>query len=255
MRPEEDSPRPSPRSRSVLGAAVAPAATMHPTLGAKLAGMGEHGVVNFQSNASKGQLCWTFDVMTKGSRAPRSATAPAWSSRSSGPRYKAKSCAAVSDEGARADRGEARLLPRLGRHEGAHPGELRGTLFAGMAHMSGCRRRHGRDARRAAAAEAGRRAVFLGTVLGGVSRSTGARPAGASSRRDRAGRVAHPAPPVRAAGGSTRSPARCRASTSRPGGSTSAATSRSRRRSPTRSCGRCRRSSRSRRSTASPAGR
>ena len=39
---------------------------MHPTLGAKLSGMGEHGVVNLQSNATNGQLCWTFDVMTDG---------------------------------------------------------------------------------------------------------------------------------------------------------------------------------------------
>ena len=50
----------------VLGAGVAGAATMHPVLGAKLAGMGEHGVVNLQSKAAKGQLCWTFDVMTNG---------------------------------------------------------------------------------------------------------------------------------------------------------------------------------------------
>ncbi|MGD5339931.1 hypothetical protein QUS67_22620, partial [Xanthomonas citri pv. citri] len=53
---------------TVFGALVlagsALADTMHPTLGAKLTGMGEHGVVNLQ--AKNGHLCWTFDVPTKG---------------------------------------------------------------------------------------------------------------------------------------------------------------------------------------------
>ena len=45
-----------------LGAGAAPLAdTMHPQLGAKLTGMGEHGIVNLQSKVAKGQLCWTFD--------------------------------------------------------------------------------------------------------------------------------------------------------------------------------------------------
>src|SRR5262249_58544919 len=42
------------------------AGTMHPVLGAKLAGMGDHGVVNLQSHAAKNQLCWTFDLTAKG---------------------------------------------------------------------------------------------------------------------------------------------------------------------------------------------
>jgi len=33
---------------AAVGTGVAGAATMHPVLGAKLSGMGEHGVVNFQ---------------------------------------------------------------------------------------------------------------------------------------------------------------------------------------------------------------
>ena len=51
-----------------LGAGAASAGTMHPELGAKLAGMGEHGIVNLQSNAAKGQLCWTFELTTKAIR-------------------------------------------------------------------------------------------------------------------------------------------------------------------------------------------
>ena len=49
----------------LLGAGAALAA-MHAELGAKLSGMGQHGIVNLQSNATKGKLCWTFEVPTKG---------------------------------------------------------------------------------------------------------------------------------------------------------------------------------------------
>ena len=36
---------------------AAAAGMMHPTLGAKLSGMGEHGIVNLQAHATKHQLC------------------------------------------------------------------------------------------------------------------------------------------------------------------------------------------------------
>ena len=39
---------------------------MHPELAARLAGMGEHGIVNLTVNAKGKKLCWTFDVPTKG---------------------------------------------------------------------------------------------------------------------------------------------------------------------------------------------
>ena len=44
---------------STLGvqATLAAPAAMHPLLGARLSGMGEHGVVNLQSQATKGKLC------------------------------------------------------------------------------------------------------------------------------------------------------------------------------------------------------
>jgi hypothetical protein len=50
----------------VLGAGAASADTMHPKLAARLSGMGEQGIVNFQSRASHGRLCWTFQLHTKG---------------------------------------------------------------------------------------------------------------------------------------------------------------------------------------------
>src|SRR3974390_2555066 len=80
---------------AVLGAGVASGATMHPVLGAKLAGMGEHGVVNLTSNASKGQLCWTFDVMTTGVTGASIRDASGMVVAKLGPTYKAKSCTAV----------------------------------------------------------------------------------------------------------------------------------------------------------------
>src|SRR5436853_5904390 len=45
-----------------LAAPAALAAGMHPELGARLAGMGEHGVVNLQVKAKSKQVCWTFDL-------------------------------------------------------------------------------------------------------------------------------------------------------------------------------------------------
>ena len=69
---------------AALGTGAASAAMMHPVLGAKLAGMGEHGVVNLTSDPAKNQICWTFDVMAKGiTGASIRRRARAWSSRSS----------------------------------------------------------------------------------------------------------------------------------------------------------------------------
>src|SRR6266702_5435408 len=49
---------------AVPAALAGSASGMHPELGARLAGMGEHGVVNLQVKAKLGQLCWTFDLPT-----------------------------------------------------------------------------------------------------------------------------------------------------------------------------------------------
>ena len=118
-----------------LGTGAAQADTMHPTLGAKLSGMGEHGVVNLQSNAAKGRLCWTFDVDDEGHHAARrSATRPAWSSRSSARRTRRRAAR-------RCRRRRSSLIEsKPGSYAvwvdtKGHPGDLRGKLFAGMAHM------------------------------------------------------------------------------------------------------------------------
>jgi hypothetical protein len=120
-------------SVAAMGAGIAGAATMHPVLGAKLSGMGEHGVVNFQSNAMKGQLCWTFDVMTDGITSASIRDSAGMVVAKLGSSYKAKSCGAVSTKAL--DLIEVKPGSyRVWVDTKSHMGELRGALFAGMAH-------------------------------------------------------------------------------------------------------------------------
>jgi len=118
----------------VLGAGIARADAMHPVLGAKLAGMGEHGVVNLQSNAAKGRLCWTFDVMTKDLTGASIRDSGGMVVAHLGSSYSAKSCTTVP----------AKALDLIESKPGSyqvwvdtkqHMGDLRGKLFVGMAHM------------------------------------------------------------------------------------------------------------------------
>ena len=114
---------------------AASASMMHPVLGAKLAGMGEHGVVNFQSDAAKGQLCWTFDLMTTGVTGASIRDASGMVVAKLGPTYKTKSCTMVDKMAL--DQIESKPGSyRVWVDTKGHPGDLRGTLFAGMAHMS-----------------------------------------------------------------------------------------------------------------------
>ena len=117
------------------GSAPAALAGMHPQLAARLAGMGEHGIVNLNVNAKGKKLCWTFDVPTKG------ITGAAIHTRANGTilvrlgtTYTKKGCTTASEM----------TLEHLESAPGkysvwidtkGHPGDLRGTLFAGMAHM------------------------------------------------------------------------------------------------------------------------
>ena len=119
---------------AAVGTGVASAATMHPVLGAKLSGMGEHGVVNFQSNAKKGQLCWTFDVMTDGVTSASIRDSAGMIVAKLGSSYKAKSCASVTSKALDLIESKPGSY-RVWVDTKSHMGELRGTLFAGMAHM------------------------------------------------------------------------------------------------------------------------
>ena len=119
---------------AAVGAATAGAAMMHPVLGAKLAGMGEHGVVNFQSDAAKGRLCWTFDVMTSGVTGASIRDAAGMVVAKLGTGYKEKSCATVPMKALNLIESKPGSY-RVWVDTKAHMGELRGTLYAGMAHM------------------------------------------------------------------------------------------------------------------------
>ena len=121
-------------STVLLGAGAALADTMHPELGAKLSGMGQHGIVNLQSNATKGKLCWTFEVPTTGITTSSIRDTAGMKVTELGMHYTAKGCEAVA----------TKTLDMIESKPGsyqvwvdtkAHMGDLRGKLFAGMAHM------------------------------------------------------------------------------------------------------------------------
>jgi hypothetical protein len=131
----------SKRWASALAAAVAlvaiPVATagmMHPTLGARLSGMGEHGIVNLQAHATRHQLCWKFELSTMHVLGATVRASDGMIVARLGHMYRAKGCAMVKAKSL------ALIESKPGRYwvwvaTKDHPGELRGRLHAGMAHM------------------------------------------------------------------------------------------------------------------------
>jgi hypothetical protein len=117
-----------------LGAGTARADTMHPVLGARLSGMGEHGVVNFQSMAAKGRLCWSFSLQTKGITGASIRDSAGMVVAKLGSGYRPKGCSAVTAKAlSTIDAKPARYVVWVDTK--GHPGDLRGKLMAGMAHM------------------------------------------------------------------------------------------------------------------------
>ena len=125
---------------AVVGAAalaavpVAAAGTMHPTLGARLSGMGEHGIVNLQSHAAENRLCWKFELTVMHPLAATVRDKSGMVVARLGHMYSAQGCATVPMKSLRL------IESKPGRYwvwvaTKSHPGELRGKLFAGMAHM------------------------------------------------------------------------------------------------------------------------
>jgi len=119
---------------AALGAGTARADTMHPVFGARLAGMGEHGIVNFQSMAAKGRLCWTFSLATKGVTAASIRDSAGMVVAKLGSGYVAKSCGAATKKALNLIEAKPGSYTVWVDTKG-HPGDLRGKLFAGMAHM------------------------------------------------------------------------------------------------------------------------
>ena len=128
----------------LVGGTSASASTMHsnamhpnampPKLAARLSGMGEHGVVNFQTQAAKGRLCWRFQLHTAGLTRASIRDAEGMKVLELGMHYTANGCGAAS-------RHALQLIEtQPGRYRvwvdtNGHPGDLRGKLFAGMARM------------------------------------------------------------------------------------------------------------------------
>ena len=119
---------------ALLAIPVATAGMMHPTLGARLTGMGEHGIVNLQAHATKHQLCWTFRMSMMHATGATVRDKAGMTVVRLGHMYRAKGCAMVPTKSL------ALIESKPGRYwvwvaTKGHPGELRGRLFAGMAHM------------------------------------------------------------------------------------------------------------------------
>ncbi|MGE5274702.1 MAG: hypothetical protein ACM3QU_13215 [Verrucomicrobiota bacterium] len=110
-------------------------AGMHPQLAARLAGMGEHGIVNLTVNRKGKKLCWTFDVPTKGiTRAAIHTRAKGTVLVRLGTTYAKKGCTTASEMTLEhLESAPARYSVWIDTK--GHPGDLRGMLFAGMAHM------------------------------------------------------------------------------------------------------------------------
>jgi len=113
---------------------VAAAGMMHPTLGARLSGMGEHGIVNLQAHTAKNQLCWKFELSVMHPLGATVRDAQGMIVARLGHMYRAKGCAMVPKKSlALIEMKPSRYWVWVATK--GHPGDLRGRLFAGMAHM------------------------------------------------------------------------------------------------------------------------
>jgi hypothetical protein len=113
---------------------LAAAGMMHATLGAHLSGMGEHGIVNLQAHSQKQQLCWKFELSTMHVHSATIRDKSGMVVAQLGHMYRAKGCAMVPKQSL------AMIESKPGNYwvwvaTKSHPGDLRGKLFAGMAHM------------------------------------------------------------------------------------------------------------------------
>jgi hypothetical protein len=117
---------------ALAAAGVAAADTMSPVFGARLSGMGEHGIVNFHARPAHHDLCWTFRLAAKGVTAASIRDSHGMVVAKLGA-YRKSGCAMVA----------ARALTLLEANPTkysvwvdtkGHPGALRGKLVRGMVH-------------------------------------------------------------------------------------------------------------------------
>jgi hypothetical protein len=113
---------------------VATAGMMHPELGAHLSGMGETGIVNLTAHSSTHQLCWKFQLHVMHPLGATVRDKQGMTVAHLGHMYRAKGCAMVPKT-------SLQLIEEKPGHywvwvaTKGHPGDLRGKLFVGMAHM------------------------------------------------------------------------------------------------------------------------
>ena len=119
---------------AALAVASVALAGMHPTLGARLSGMGEHGIVNLQSHAAKGQLCWKFELSAMHLTGATIRDSHGMIVATLGHMYSPKGCAMVAKKALNLIESKPASY-RVWVATAGHPGDLRGKLFAGMAHM------------------------------------------------------------------------------------------------------------------------
>ena len=119
---------------AAVAAPSAGAAMMHPHLGARLAGMGGHGVVDLTSQELQGRLCWRFGLHTMHVTRASIRDAHGMKVVELGMRYRPTGCEHVGRRTLRLLEAKPRAY-RVWVDTKGHPGELRGTLFAGKARM------------------------------------------------------------------------------------------------------------------------
>jgi hypothetical protein len=113
---------------------VATAGTMHQELGAHLSGMGETGIVNLTAHSKTHRLCWKFQLHVMHPLGATVRDKHGMIVARLGHMYRAKGCAMVPKK-------SLQLIEMNPCHcrfwvaTKGHPGDLRGKLFAGMAHM------------------------------------------------------------------------------------------------------------------------
>jgi hypothetical protein len=113
---------------------VATAGMMHPQLGAHLSGMGQTGIVNLTAHSSTHQLCWKFQLHVMHPLGATVRDKGGMIVAHLGHMYSAKGCAMVPTQSLQLiEEGPGHYWVWVATK--GHPGDLRGKLFARMAHM------------------------------------------------------------------------------------------------------------------------
>jgi hypothetical protein len=113
---------------------VAAAGMLHSELGARLSGMGETGIVNLTAHSKTHRLCWKFQLHLMHPLGATVRDKHGMIVARLGHMYRAKGCAMVPKKSLALIESKPRRYWIWVATKG-HPGDLRGRLFAGMAHM------------------------------------------------------------------------------------------------------------------------